>query len=95
MSQIAETIRSQLGHKALYMLGAKTFGTNGNDLCFRIRGSKAVNYIKITLTSADLYDMEFGKIWGHKYKVVETHKGVYADMMHGLIETETGLYTSL
>lgn len=95
MSQIAETIQAQLGHKALYMLGAKNFATNGNDLCFRIRGSKAVNYIKITLTPADLYDMEFGKIWGHNYKVVETCEGVYADMMHQLIETNTGLYTSL
>jgi len=95
MSQIAKTIQDQLGGKALYMLGAKNLATNGNDLCFRIRGSKAVNYIKIILTPADLYTMEFGKIWGHKYTVVNTHEMVYADMMHGLIEKETGLYTSL
>jgi hypothetical protein len=95
MSQIANTIRDQIGAKALYMLGAKNPATNGNDFCFRIRGSRKVNYIKITLTPADLYTMEFGKIHGHNYKVVETCEGVYADMMHGLIETNTGLYTSL
>jgi len=95
MSQIAETIRDQIGHKALYMLGAKNFGTNGNDLCFRIRGSRKVNYIKITLSPADLYTMEFGKIHGHDYKVVENCEHVYADGMHKLIEEHTGLYTSL
>jgi hypothetical protein len=95
MSEVANTIRDQIGHKAMYMLGAKNLGTNGDDLSFRIRGSKAVNYIKVKLNGKDLYDMEFGKVWGHNYKVVATHNDVYADMMHDLIESETGLYTKL
>jgi hypothetical protein len=92
----AQIIQEQIGHKAFYMLGAKNLLNHGDALSFRIRGSKAVNYIKITLDSgADLYNMEFGKVWGHNYKVKATHNGVYADMMHNLIESETGLYTKL
>lgn len=92
---IAATIGDQIGHKALYMLGAKNLVNHGDALSFRIRGSKAVNYIKITLNGMDLYDMEFGKIWGDKYTVKATHNDVYNDMLHSLIEKETGLYTSL
>ncbi len=92
---IATTIRDQIGGKALFLLGAKNLVDCGDALSFRIRGSKAVNYIKITLNGMDLYDMEFGKVWGSKYTVKATHNDVYNDMMHSLIEKETGLYTSL
>lgn len=95
MSQVAEIIRQQLGNGTLYMLGAKNLATSGNDLQFRIRGSRNVNFIKITLTPADLYDIEFGKIKKYDYDVVKVHEGVYVDMLHGLIEQETGLYTKL
>jgi hypothetical protein len=91
----ADIIRDQIGNKALYMLGAKNLMNVGNGLSLRIRGSRKVNYIKITLNGMDTYDMEFGKVHGLNYKVVATHEGIYVDMMHKLIENETGLYTSL
>lgn len=43
----------------------------------------------------DLYDMEFGKIHGDKYKIVAEEKGVYNDMLKPLIEKHTELYTKL
>ena len=92
---VASIIRDQISGKTLFMLGAKNLIAHENALSFRIRGSKAVNYIKITLNSSDLYDMEFGKVWGTKYTVKATHNDVYNDMMHNLIEKETGLYTKL
>jgi len=92
---IAKTIRDQIGGKTLFMLGAKNLIAHENALSFRIRGSKAVNYIKITLNGSDLYDMEFGKVWGAKYTVKATHNDIFNDMMHGLIEKETGLATRL
>ena len=92
---IASTIRDQIGGKALYMLGAKNLIDHGDALSFRIRGSKKVNYIKITLNGMDLYNIEMGKVWGTKYKVVYTLEDAYNDMLHGIIERETGLYTSL
>lgn len=95
MSEVANIIRDQIGHKALYMLGAKNLLAHESALSFRIRGSKKVNYIKVTLNSMDTYDLEFGKVWGHNYKVVETFDGAYVDMLHNLIEETTGLYTKL
>ena len=95
MANVAETIRQQIGNGALYMLGAKNLLDHGDALSFRVRGSRAVNYIKITLNGMDMYDMEFGKIHGLNYKVKAEVANVYADMLRGIIEQETGLATSL
>lgn len=92
---IANEIARQIGNKALYMLGAQNLVAGNNYLAFRIRGSKKINYIRITLNAMDTYDMELGKIWGANHKVVATHNGIYNDMLHSIIESETGLYTSL
>lgn len=95
--QTANIIRQQIGAKALYMLGAKNFSFDAaGALAFRIKGSKKVNYIKITLDRGmDLYNMELGKIWGYNYKVVAEETGLYDDMLNTIIENHTGLYTSL
>ena len=91
----ASIIKNQIGGKALFMIGAKNLLDHGNALSFRVRGSKAVNYVKITLTPSDLYDVEYGKVWGANYKVKATEEGIYCDMLHASIERNTGLYTSL
>lgn len=95
MSQVATIIKNQIGNKALYMMGAKNLATGGDDLSFRVRGSKRVNHVKIALNASDTYDITFGKILGLKFNVVASHDGIYCDMMHDLIEKETGLYLSL
>lgn len=96
MSNVAEIIRDQIGHRALYMIGAKQFATSGNDLRFRIgRNSKSVNIVRVTLTEQDTYDVEYGYARGTSYKVRSTESGIYADMLHASIERNTGLYTSL
>ena len=92
---VAKIISQQLGNKALFMLGAKSLLDVGNGLSFRIRGSRRVNYIKIILNASDLYDVEFGKVWGHNYKVVDSFDNVYCDGLHSLIRESTGLYTNL
>lgn len=95
-NQIAQTISNQIGGSALYMIGAKNLVAHEDGLSFRIgRNSKSVNYIKITLTSADLYDIEFGYIRGTTYKVRSSEEGLYFDMLRSSIERNTGLYTSL
>jgi len=96
---IAATIRSQINfndtRNTMYLLGAKNLVDHGNGLSFRIRGSKRVNYIKITLNGMDLYNIEMGKIWGAKYTVVYEIEDVYNDMLHDIIAHETGLVTRL
>ena len=93
--RVANTIRKQLG-KALVMMGAKNLVGGKDYLSFRIgRNSKGINYIKITLTPQDLYDVEFGAIRGMNYKVKSEAKGIYADMLHDVIGQNTGMAMSL
>jgi len=93
---IAKTIASQIGNKAFFMIGAKNLLAHDNALSFKIgRNSKSVNYVKVTLNSADLYDVEFGWVNKNGYKVRSTEEGIYFDMLRGAIERNTGMYTSL
>lgn len=103
--EIATEIRTQLGNGTLFMLGAKNLKATTNPekkedpaLSFRIRGSRTVNYILISLNAMDTYDMTFGVIranrkaeMGFTYKIVAQHDGMYADQLHEMIEKETGL----
>ena len=43
----------------------------------------------------DTYSLEFGKIHGMNYRVIETLSGVYAEDLKRIFEAETGLYLSL
>lgn len=108
---VADIIVQQLGKLTLMMLGAYNLvkSTKENWLSFRIKGSRKVNYIKITLKWDDTYTMEFGKIKNVDpekamsmtpeqyraagYQVVKEVPGVYAEDMHSLIEENTELYT--
>ena len=93
--RIAKTIQAQVGGKALFMLGAHTQIAGDDWYSFRFKGSKVANYLKITLKGDDTYTMSFLKIWGTKVKEVKEIEGVYFDQLHGIIESTTGLYTSL
>ena len=95
--QVANEIRNQLGHKALYMLGAKEFAGTENSLRFKImRNSKKITHIQITLNSMDLYNVEFFKIKRDWTKdIISELENVYVDQLHKLIEENTELYTSL
>ncbi len=61
---VAETILRQLGGKRLIvMTGAYDFLRDGDyTLMFKFKGSKKANFVKITLNSLDLYDVEFLKV---------------------------------
>jgi hypothetical protein len=95
MSEIVKTIVSQIGNKCLFMLGAKNLVSGGHFLTFRIRGSKKVNSIKILLNDKDLYNLTFVKIHGDNVKEVAFVEDVCAENMHQVIESNTGLRTSL
>lgn len=94
--EIASTILQQLGgaNRLHAMTGAYNFVNLGNGLSFKIKNQRA-NYIKITLTSMDLYDVEVGRIRGNTYKVVSEGKGMYAEELKPFIEKSTGMYLTL
>lgn len=93
---VANTILEQLGGagRLRMMTGAYNFYDLGNGLSFKIKNQRA-NYIKITLTPMDLYDVEVGRIRGNTYKVVQKGEGLYFDQLKPFIEKATGMYLSL
>lgn len=97
--EVADTILNQLGGsgKLRAMTGAHTFISHPDKcggLSFKIK-SRSTNYIKIILNGKDLYDLEFGRIWGMSYKVKAEYTDIYADQLVSIIEKETGMYLSL
>ena len=97
-SRVAKTILQQLGgNKFIAMTGAKNLGTSTKkDLSFSIgRNAKKVTHVKITLTSMDLYDMEFINVRGAKIKVLKKVKGVYGDMLPKMFKKYTGMNVRL
>lgn len=95
--EVAETIRQQLGHKALFMLGAKNLscGTNSFEmdyLSFRIAGSRKVTFIQVALQPNDLYRVTF---WDRRCTSETVLDDVGVDNLHETIENMTGLRTSL
>jgi hypothetical protein len=94
---VANTIREQIGHKALYMIGAKNFIGSRNSLTFRImRNEMKVTYITVTLNGNDYYDVDFFKMKRDFSRVyISQCKDVDFTMLRNLIQTETHLYVSL
>lgn len=100
---IANTIAQQIGRSALFMIGAKnltTINTDCGGLSFKIdRNAKSVNYVQVHLTPADLYRVEFRRVSntkaGIKNVLVSEQDGVYAEDLHGVLESGTGMYTHL
>ena len=45
--------------------------------------------------SKDIYDMEFGKIRGTTYKIINTINDIYFDKLQSIFTSETGLNTYL
>ena len=95
---VAETILKTLGgNKFRMMTGAKNLAGDENSLSMRIgRNSSNSNYLKITLTLDDLYEMEFCKLgrYGDK-KSVKTYDLLHWDCLTEVFTEHTGMYTSL
>ena len=95
--QVAETILKQLGgRKFIMMTGSKQFIAGKNSLSMKLtRNQTGANYLRITLNSMDLYDMEFISIRGGNMKTKVKSEGLYNDMIAREFEQQTGLYTQL
>lgn len=102
--QIAEIILSQLGgSRFLAMTGAKKLTIADRGLNFVLPSTKdfvknGINVVRITLTAADDYTVEFlriGRAPRYATTVVREANGVYCDNLREVFEQETGLRTSL
>ena len=101
---IAKTILNQIGGKALYMIGAKQNVAIESGVSIKVgRGAKhptggKVTHLRVTLDANDTYTFEVLRAKGGKnpsVKVLDTTEGVYCDMLREMIESSTGMYTSL
>lgn len=96
VQNVAQTILAQLGgRKFIAMTGAKNILGGDNCLQFQIPTSNKINRVRITLTPADTYTVEFFNVRGVNYKLISITEDVYCDMLAGLFEMETGLATTL
>ena len=78
------------------MTGAKDFVGGENYLMFRIgQNCHKINKVKITLTPADTYTMEFFRIRGANFTVAAKHEDVYFDQLLPIFEKETGMYVRI
>jgi hypothetical protein len=96
----AEEVLQQLGGKKfITMTGAKNFVKNDpkKQIIFKIGGGAkgGINYVRISLTSMDLYTVEFLKARGTELKVVAVEKGVYNDQLQQIFTKHTGFNTKL
>jgi hypothetical protein len=91
-------LRQLGGNKFIAMTGAKQFVGSNNSLSFQLpKANKKIKGVRITVNSADLYDMTFGYFDKKKFQWVDVAKyeNVYFDQMTNIFTRETGLYTSL
>ena len=92
----ATTIREQLGHRALCMLGATNLLDTGEGLQFKIGTNPGkVTHITIALEPTDTYRVTFSRV--RRFEVTELAEvsGVYVDALHATISERTGLLTSM
>ena len=86
------------GNRFIAMTGAKNLAIDKpkNELHMKIgRNSKGVSHVRIKLTSADLYNMEFLQVRAGKIKIKSKEKGVYADQLGKMFKKNTGMNVSL
>lgn len=96
---VANTIATQLGSRALYMIGAKNLHGDEKSMSMKVmRNSKRVTHITITLDPSDTYTVEFincNTRRAEMRQVLETVEGVYTEMLHEVIARGTNLALSL
>lgn len=94
--EIANTILKQLGGgRVRAMTGAKTFVAIEKGLSFRFPNKRGPNNVRIVLTPADEYVVEFHRVAGSKITSTAKIEGAHAEDLAGLFEKHTGLRLSL
>lgn len=95
MTTAAATLIRQLG-TALPMMGASALVETECGLQFKIRGCREGNKVRISLRPDDTYAVELWHVKGtNVFQVGETTEMVYADSLHAVLESLTGLRTRL
>lgn len=99
---IATTIAQQIGSRFVPMIGAYNLLSHPEGaLSFRFKAQaaqvngKRPNWIKVTLDPNDTYKVEFGRIRGLDFDILETLEDVYCDQLAPMIEETLQLRLSM
>lgn len=78
------------------MTGARqfVFDEKGKTLTFRLPWP-GINFVRVTLTPADLYDVEFFKLRGLSLTLMAREVGIYGDQLQAVFTAHTRLNTHL
>lgn len=94
--RVAETILGQLGGgRFVAMTGAHSISAGDNFLRLRFRGSRRVNYLRVSLTPDDTYDVEFAQVGKSAVRNRAQIEGVYAEQLQEIFRRYTGLDTAM
>jgi hypothetical protein len=95
---VAEEIHMQIGAPAFYMMGAKNLVGSEHGLAWKVmRNANGVTHVRVTLTDADLYDVEFLGVKNPTARrsggitTISKVEGIFADGLHEAIREGTGL----
>lgn len=94
---VAEAIIKQLGgiNRLSAMLGANNFIGHKDGVSFKFKGSTKMNYVKISVNSKDLYDLDFKKLVGMNSKDIATEKNINVEILRKTFTQITGLDLSI
>ena len=93
---IANTIRDQIGNKALVMIGASNYVAIKKGIRFNIgKNESQVTHIEVYLNVHDLYDVTFYNCEANQLNVINKIEGVYFAELAEVIEEGTGMRTNL
>lgn len=96
-NEVANTILQQLGgNRFAVMTGSKNFLADGQSLRFNVgRNSRSINFVRVTLNTNDLYDVEFSFLRAGKLSLRASESDVFCGDLRRVFTDKTGLYTSL
>lgn len=94
MSNVANTIISQLGRSTFVLMGTNKIVKTENGIRFNVGSNpRKVRWVEVELDRTfDLYTV---RVSNNRRREIGNTTGIYADMLHDVIERATGLYTTL
>ena len=95
--EVAKTILDQLGgNMFIRMTGSNRFVALEQGIGMKlVKNNSKANYLRIKLTPADEYDIDFIKVGKNKMEFIEQYTGAHFDQLQDIFTGVTGLLTKL
>jgi len=86
-SQVATTIRDQIGAGALMNVGARDFSWEANSLIFKTGNGRKIRAVTVTLEDSDTYTVRYVEMNRRTYKLDTdtTLRDIYCDQLAEIV----------